>query len=209
MEEPRLEILEAPEFERLTFDEVPHTYRLDGRVIPSVSTIMEPLRQAHYSGISEKTLRNAADKGSAVHNSIEAWLKYEIEDVPPEHYGYFAAFKDWWSYRTPLYIGSEVRMYHRILEYAGTGDLLCKLTDKVTLVDYKTTYTISEMLCGVQLEAYAQALSSHKFDVDEKMILHLKKDGTWKEYMFPANDAKRWRVFGACKTIYDYTSSCK
>ena len=198
-----------PEFAGLTFDEGPHIYRLDGREIPSVSSIMEPLRNVHYAGISEKTLERAANKGTAVHNAIENWLKYEIEDIAGDHYGYFAAFLDWYRYRNPDVIGSEIRVFHKILRYGGTCDLLCVIDGKIWLIDFKTTYTISEMTCGVQLEAYSQAFASFGYKIDQKMILHLKQDATWKEYFFPANDPTRWRVFGACKTVYDYTRSCK
>lgn len=199
----------VPEFEGLTFDEGPHIYRLDGIEIPSVSEIMEPIRAAHYAGISDKTLENAANKGTAVHNAIENFLKFEIEDVSAEHYGYFAAFMDWYRYRHPELIGSEIRMYHKILRYGGTCDLLCIIDEKVWLIDFKTTYTISEMSCGVQLEGYAQAFASFGYKIDQKMILHLKRDGCWKEYLFPAKDPDRWRVFGACKIVHDYISSSK
>ena len=47
----------------------------------------------------------------------------------------------------------------------------------LVLVDIKTTYTISDMTCGVQLEAYAQALSSMGVGIQKKIILHLKRMG--------------------------------
>ena len=90
-------VMEVPELPELTFDDPSHTYRLDGEIIPSVSRIMEPLKEATYSGISEKTLRNAADKGSSVHNSIENFFKFGIEDVAPEHRAYFKALGAYFS----------------------------------------------------------------------------------------------------------------
>lgn len=198
----------VPVFEGLTFEEGPHIYRLDGLVIPSVSEIMEPIRAVHYAGINERTLENAAQKGTAVHNAIENWLKYEIEDISTEHYPFFKAFLDWFSFRKPEVIESEIRVFHKILRYGGTCDLLALIGGRKTLIDYKTTYTVSEMSCGVQLEAYSQALASHGYNVEDKLILKLNKDGTWKEYSFPAKDPRRWVVFGACKTVYDYTRSC-
>lgn len=41
----------SPEFKELEFDEATHTYRLNGEVIPSVTTVMEPLKRAQYEGI--------------------------------------------------------------------------------------------------------------------------------------------------------------
>lgn len=153
-------VLEIPAVEGLEFDDATHTYRIDGLVIPSVSAILGPLSKAKYAGISERTLGRAADKGTAVHNSIENWIKFEIEDIPPEHIGYFNAFRAWWDEFQPEVVGSEVRICHRLMRYGGTADLVAYISDELTLVDYKSTYVISDMTCGVQLEAYLTSISS-------------------------------------------------
>ena len=200
----------VPELPELTFDDPSHIYRLDGEIIPSVSRIMEPLKEATYSGISEKTLRNAADKGSSVHNSIENFFKFGIEDVAPEHRAYFDAFLDWFEKEQPVVVGSEIRIYHKILRYGGTIDLLYyDRNGWLILLDFKTTYAISDMSCGVQLESYEQALASHGIKVDGKKILHLKRNGRYKVIDYPANDSRRWRVFGSLKCLYDYIQSYK
>jgi len=193
----------------LEFDDPTHTYRLDGLEIPSVSAIMKPLSSAHYSGISKNTLDKAADKGTAVHNSIENWLKFGIEDIPKECMGYFNAFWSWWNKYHPVIVGSEVRICNPLMKYGGTADLIAYIDGKLTLVDYKSTYAISDMTCGVQLEAYAQALGKMGVSIQAKKILHLKKNGDYDYRDYPVNDAERWRVFGALKTVYDYIESSK
>lgn len=109
----------------------------------------------------------------------------------------------------PVAVGSEVRLYHKIMRYAGTADLIAWVDGELTLIDYKTTSKLIEMNCGVQLEAYAKALASHGIDVQGKRILHLKKDGKYAEMKFPSQDSRRWTVFGALKTVYDYIESSK
>lgn len=193
----------VPEFPELTFDIGPHLYRLCGEVIPSVTQIMQPLSQKKYGGIREETLRKAAEKGEAVHEGCENWLKYGIEDVPLEYMGYFRAFKEWWSIRNPSLIGSEVRIYHKLYRYAGTVDLLVYIDGRLTLVDIKTTWNLEEKLCRTQLEAYAQALASHGITVEGKRILHLKRDGKWRDPQFPLKDTERLKVFQALKVVYD------
>ena len=79
----------------LRFDEGPHTYTFNGEEIPSVTTIMEPLIKAEYSGISESVLEKAAERGTAIHNSIENHIKFEVDDIEPEYKGYFEAFLKW------------------------------------------------------------------------------------------------------------------
>lgn len=197
--------VKIPEMPELRFDEKSHIYRLDGVEIPSVSRVMEPLKASSYAGISEKTLARAADKGSSVHNSIENWLKFGIDDIPEEHRPYFDGFLEWWDEYQPEVVASEVKTYHKLMRYGGTIDLLAYIGGKLTLIDFKTTYRLLEKSCGVQLEAYAQALASHGITVEEKYILHLKKDGKWAYPEFPAKDPVRWRVFSALKCVYDYT----
>jgi len=201
---PDIKLLEMSE---LTFDEGPHIYRLNGMVIPSVSQIMEPLSTAEYGMIDRKTLDEAANKGTAVHNAIENWLKFGIEDLNPEYMGYMEGFKEWWELRKPILVGSELRVYHKLLRYAGTVDLLAIIDDELNLIDFKTTYRLVEKNCGVQLEAYSQGFASHGLKIAKKRILHLKKDGTWDDPQFPANDANRWRVFGSLKNVHDYIQS--
>lgn len=193
----------------LEFDDATHTYRLNGHIIPSVSVVMAPLSKAKYFQINNQTLEKAANKGTAVHNAIENWIKFEIEDISPEHIGYFEAFRKWWDKFNPTVVGSEVRICHLLMRYGGTADLIAYIDNELTLIDYKSTYTISDMTCGVQLEAYAQALKNMDIQIQRKKILHLKKDGRFGVYEYPINDANRWRVFGALKTIYDYIETSK
>lgn len=122
-----------PDLPELQFEDQTHTYKLLGITIPSVSSIMEPLSSAKYKGISEAALNHAAEKGTAVHNSIENYIKFEIDDVPPEHRGYFEAFLGWWKSQRPQVVGSELKVYHKLLEYGGTIDMLVYLDGVLTL----------------------------------------------------------------------------
>lgn len=199
-----------PEFPELEFDDLTHTYRLNGLVIPSVSAIMAPLSAAKYEGISRRTLDKAADKGTEVHNAIENWIKFGIEDISAANRGYFDAFLKWWELNKPVVVGSENRLYHKIMRYAGTVDLICYIEDQLHLIDYKSTYVVSDMTCGVQLEAYEKAAATHGIHIERKKILHLKKDGKYDDsHEYPVNDSERWRVFGSCKCLYDYMKSQK
>lgn len=197
----------VPNLPELKFDETKHLYLLNGVEIPSVTTIMGLLSQNEYSHIDERTLSNAASRGTSVHNSIENFLKFGFFDVDPDYQGYMDGFVEWWERDKPELIGSEIRTYHRILNYAGTVDLVVKVGGETVLMDFKTTYKVIEKNCRVQLEAYAQALASHGIAVDKKKILHLKKDGKWDIKEYPAKDGQAWGVFGSLKCIYDYMRS--
>ena len=146
-----------PVFPELRFEEKRHIYTLEGQILPSVTTIMRPLDNALYQGIDEEIMRMAADRGTAIHNAVENYVLYGIEDIEPKHRGYFDGFLKFWEENNPEPLATESRLYHRILRYAGTADLPCIIGGKRVLIDYKTSAVVNSMLTGVQLEAYAKA----------------------------------------------------
>lgn len=200
-------MIEVPALSELEFDEGSHVYRIGSEILPSVTTLMKPLSDKHYKAIPDYVLEKAAGRGSAIHNAIENWIKFGIVDIPVQYMEYFDAFYDWWRKYEPTVIGSELRLYHKLLRYAGTADLVCRIGDELWIIDYKSTGVLSEMLVRVQLEAYAKALESFGVKVHRKGALHLKKDGSWAFPGFDAGDSTAWRVFGGLKTIHDYVRS--
>ncbi len=198
-----------PIFPELEFEEKRHIYLLDGQVLPSVTTIMSPLNKALYQGVDESVLRAAANRGSAIHSAVENYALYRIKDVEPKYSGYFEGFLKFWKENDPKPLATESRLYHRIYRYAGTADLPCVINGKSVLVDYKTSAAVNQMLTGVQLEAYAKAYESHGFKFDEKVIVHLKKDGSYQVVRYAANDAESWEVFGALMVIWNHIQKYK
>ena len=62
----------------LTFDEASHTYRIDGQVVPGVTSVLKPLTD--YSMVPPADLQAAADFGKAVHRACEL---DDLMDLPP------------------------------------------------------------------------------------------------------------------------------
>lgn len=197
-------MLTIPNLPELTFDEKMHIYKVDGVVIPSVTTIMRPLSAEFYKGIDKDVLNTAAKRGSAVHNAIENFLKFEITDIEPEHKGYFDAFLRWLEEHKPKPIDTESRVYHKYMMYAGTADMPCEIDGLTTCVDFKTSATIVEMLNRVQLEAYSKAFDSHGFRFENKTVVHLKRDGKYKIENYATGDTEAWEVFGSMLIMWSY-----
>lgn len=185
----------------LTFAEETHQYRLDGIVIPSVTQIMEPLSRAKYKTIDESILRVAAKRGSDVHEAIEFYARYGIMECQQEAEPYVKAYMKWAQEYAPQTIQTEQATWHKQLMYAGTVDTVSLVQGKKTLIDYKTTAELNDMLTSVQLEAYAQALSSHGVDIEQKAILHLRRDETYRFKVYPLHDVEAWKTFSALLTI--------
>lgn len=187
----------------LTFDDAKHIYRLNGIIVPSVTQVMQPLSDETYRDVEAKVLRRAAGKGTAVHNAIENYLTFGIEDIEPEHAGYFTAFLRWFDEYKPQVIGKEYRLYHKFMAYAGTADLICIIGGRLYVIDYKTTQRIEEMLVKVQLKAYSQALASLGVEPQRAASLHLKKDGTF-DFQTHDGGAESWQVFSSLLTVLRY-----
>ena len=202
-------MIEIPVFKELSFDEEKHIYKIEGQCLPSVTTVMKPMSSSYYKGIDEDVLNKAANRGTAIHNAIENYIKFAITDIPPEFEGYFKAFKKWWKEVKPEVIATECRMYHKFLRYAGTADMPCVINGKVICVDFKASATINRALTGVQLEAYSKAYESHGFFFDGKAIVHLKSDGTYTMMMYEKNDSESWEVFGALMVVHNHLQKYK
>lgn len=201
--------IKVPTFDELEFEEKRHIYTLNGAVIPSVTTIMKPLSQSLYGGIDEAVLNAAAARGTAVHNAIENYTLFGIADLAPEYSGYLDAYIAWRNEYSPEPLANECKVYHKILRYAGTSDMLAVIDGKLILIDFKTSSSVNKMLTGVQLEAYAKAYESHGLKVDGKAILHLKKNGKFSWVYYGRNDSASWDVFGALLTVFNHIEKYK
>lgn len=198
-----------PVFPELNFEEKRHIYTIDGQILPSVTTVMRPLDSEVYRGIDENVMKMAANRGTAIHNAVENYALYGIEDIEPEYRGYFDGFLRFWDENNPEPLATESRMYHKFLRYAGTADLPCVIGGKKVLIDYKTSAEVNKMLTGVQLEAYAKAYSSHGFRFDEKAIVHLKNDGSYQMVRYKANDMESWEVFSSLMVVRNHIQKYK
>ena len=155
-----------------------------------------------------KALNIAAARGTAVHQAIETYVEYGFEDVPYDIEGYFDAFMKWYAAHEMNVLCIEQMVFHPILRYAGTIDMLAVIDGVITLVDFKTSAKVQKELCAIQLEAYDRALASLGQSVDKRVIVHLQKNGRVDEIPF-AKDSKCWSVFSALLTIHNYAEQMK
>lgn len=188
----------------LVFIPETHQYRIGDMVLPSVTQLMQPLSQAKYGTIDAEVMEKAAKRGTAAHEAIEFYAEYGIRDCPAEAEVYLDAFVGWYHQAKPQVVATEQPTYHRELLYAGTVDLQARVDGKLTLIDYKTTAAINDMLTRVQLEAYDRALASQGIQVEEKAILHLRKDGSYRYKSYPKRDMEAWQTFCALLTMRAY-----
>lgn len=202
-------MIEIPEFKELQFKEDTHTYTVNDFIAPSVTQIMKPLSMVYYEGVDDKTLNEAAQRGTKVHEAAELYMLYGVEDIEPELRGYFDGLKKWIDKVKPIPVKTECRIYHKILRYAGTADLPCYIDGDLTLVDFKTTASVAQVLTRVQLEAYKKAFESHGIEFKRKLIIQSGKDGAYHAVEHPIADAESWKVFTELLDVYRFIKKYK
>jgi len=113
-----------------------HTYKLNGKIIPSVTQLLD---DGGYEGIDKEILKYAQDKGTIVHKEIETYLKTSETGFTSEFYEFLRLYKenqelfskraifDYKTYNTNLKKNREkcykqIQMYDKALEYlTGKG----------------------------------------------------------------------------------------
>lgn len=170
----------------LTFDEQRHEYTIDGTVLPSVTTIIQPIRFIKHGGAVDSYARMmAAERGTRVH---EACLAYDFDpsieldaDILPYVEAY-ATFKrdygvtDWMHYELPL--------GNLLIGYAGTVDRIGIIDGEITVVDLKSGASVDKHMLQAQLSAYALLARSCNIVIAPlpsiKLIgLQLRNDGKY------------------------------
>ena len=158
------------------FDASSHTYRINGRPVPSVTQVMADVIPGW----------RAADwylqRGRAVH-ACAAMIAQGLEFEHDERIaGQVAACRRFYA---EVYGGLpkvdlvEHPVFSRRYQFAGTLDLLASFPERITLVDFKATLTEA---VPIQLAAYGIALNESSIGVNVKWGLgvQLNEDGTYK-----------------------------
>lgn len=67
----------------LTFDEEWHTYRVNGKIVPSVTRLLD---DGSYANVDQEILKKACERGTLIHKEIETYLKSNIKGYTDEFY---------------------------------------------------------------------------------------------------------------------------
>lgn len=172
----------------LHFDAPTHTYRLNGRRVPSVTQITGTI--APLVGIPREVLEAKADLGTAVHLATEYHDQDDLDwdglpDIVRPYLEAYARFRAETGF-IPTRI--EARVSNPTFAYAGTLDRIGTFarlkgvrTTAPCLVDLKATYRIAPIY-GVQTALYAAAASPKKALL--RFALQLKPDATYRLEQF-------------------------
>ena len=139
-----------------------HKYVLDLEELTGVTTILEQVMFRYkYTGIDEAVLRNAADRGTAIHAAVQAnmmGVDYELDpDLQPYELDARVAWDAWINNRACAGLVAEAVEYlvSDCKEIASKIDVVRKVADgKYAIADIKTTYQIDIEYVSWQLSVY-------------------------------------------------------
>lgn len=189
---------------RVDFDPVEHVYRARGHIVPSVTTILRPLMD--FGGVPADVLARAAEFGTHAHQAVDLHNKGTLDEasLDPSLAPYLAGWRLFLSESGAHVVGSELRVYHPGLRYAGTLDTLVRLRGKVVLVDVKTGQVPRTV--GPQLAAYQQAYESdedNEFEIRRRLCVQLTGDGY---RLHECKDPADFAIFQSALNIYHWRS---
>jgi hypothetical protein len=187
----------------LEFIEETHLYKVNGRSIPSVSSILKPISNQIYGDIDKAVLARAAERGREIHFAIEVFDETGAEIISEENRGYFNGYKKFRAeYPELVPVVSEYRVYHPALWYAGTLDKIFKnkATGSLVLADFKSSATVERALLTPQLTGYKTACEAHGMAISECCGIHLKASGEYEKIVIEPD----FDIFVSLITIKNY-----
>ena len=155
--------------------------------LPGVTTVLSNvLGKDEFKDIPEAVLKQAAERGSAVHEWIENFiLTGEPGKIELAYQIYIDYFLDWYNEYQPEFLSSELRMTNEKDGYKGIIDTIFYYKDKYTgkkvlcMCDWKTSSNLNRFKTMCQLNLYERMFREHysTLKIDELRTLSITKTG--------------------------------
>lgn len=134
-------------------DEI-HQYLVDGVCVPSITQILKIKFGNKYDNVDKKVLEKAAEKGTKVHEAIENFEKWKIDDKCCEELRNYKFLKRQYKFEC---LDNEVPIIFfkdNIPIAAGRLDLVLEIDKKLGLGDIKRTSVLDKEYLAYQLNLY-------------------------------------------------------
>jgi len=184
------------------FDEASHTYTLDGRVLPSVSEIIAPLK--NFDGIPASVMRKAQDRGKAVHKAAELHDIGRLGDMGRHKEILLPYLEAWKAFRASQdweWLDIEQPLANPTLGFAGTRDRMGirrSMGKKAKgIVDIKATAADCPVT-GIQIGGYELLEPEEDFEV--RIGVRLLPDGTFRV----TNYQQEVVMFRSCLNVFNF-----
>lgn len=181
----------------LQFDADLHRYTVEGRDIPSVTTVLKDAGLVSYEFCTEF----ARERGSAAHKAIHFDMEGDLDEATlhPILVGYVHAARAVKRDLNLETVAVEKRMYSKTMDVAGTLDWLARANDrKLWLVDWKTGDPPPAV--ALQLAAYADIYFEETRElVSRRFAARLRQNGSYS--LVEYDDRRDITKFRAAVTV--------
>ena len=203
-------------------DNKPKLVLKDGTKVPGATTICGQLDKPFLvkwanklgkQGIDVTEYTNStATLGTLIHTIIESHITktpvdltdYKEEDIQNAEYFFFNNYMLWEKQHKVEPIFCEQSLVSEIYKFGGIIDFYCKLDDKYTVIDFKTSKHISDEHI-LQVSSYVQLLKENGYEVEQLLILDVKKekDSPLEEKLLQADEVDDyWNLFKILIDVY-------
>jgi hypothetical protein len=146
----------------ISLNHASHTYTVDGTPFISVTTLisqwftkfdadktLSKMNKVNYPGMSDEEIKqqwlqrgkDASEKGTELHESIEAYLKGTPTPLDTKEYQYFLDFME---VEKPVTLQAEWCVFHEPTKLIGTIDYVATCPEGLNLYDWKRSDDLSK-----------------------------------------------------------------
>lgn len=186
----------------LTFDEKSHTYRVDGRIWPSVTQCLD--RYAGLEFVDREVLRRAAEFGNHVHAACHLFNEERLDwaTLDPALVGHVQGWQRFLEETGAVVLSSEALVVSRRHGFCGKLDSRCAWGRTNRLVDIKSTSTLPRTV-GPQTAGYAEAWHEMTGErLRDRYCVHLVGNG--KYVVHALKDPRDWQIFKAALVVHQW-----
>lgn len=163
-----------------------------------------------YNGlkdIPQNILDYAADRGTRVHHYCDLYANDMLfGDIDQDCLSYVQAFVNWFDSNVIKVISTEQRMFCEDLMLQGQSDLIAQVKGHsgLTLIDIKTSCKPSKTW-SLQTAAYQALCRSNGIQIDDRLVVQVKKDSSSQVYPFLKKDyLKDMTIYAGILEAYRY-----
>lgn len=193
------------------FDAEAHVYRVDGRIVPGVTTILKAAGIGHSDTtdegfqISDDVMEAARDRGTDIHYACELLDRGDLDwdSLDEEIESFVIGYQNWKAETGFVADMIEAPIYSEEYEYCGTIDRAGWIGDQRIVLDLKSGSGGLKPWHRKQLAAYAYPLKDQEWPL--RICLHLKtttKKGYTAYTFLPKSAEWDFKVFLAARTIW-------
>lgn len=196
---------------KITFEAETHTYRVDERIVRSVTQVLEDSGISDWSSVPADILWEAQQRGTMVHRACHFINHYSLDPTSVDERigGYIEAFKAFRQDHRFRPRFSEHMVYRRITVHGG--DSLYPVPEDLEIIGQLdsegSTRVASEVVVDLktgeptdswppQLAAYVRGFKATARYTHKRLVVQLQRSGKYRLHWFPIRDFDRdWERF--------------